>query len=105
MPLPTGRDVSALAQFLAKGLSIVAFRPQIRYILVNNDFIYFGYPDKYEINIYSPEGKLVRKITRDYKPIQVDKKDKESFVKVAGESCNILCDKIQFLDICNDYKN
>ena len=86
MPLPTGRDVSALAQFLAKGLSLAAFRPQIRYILVNNDFIYFGYPDKYEINIYSPEGKLKRKITRDYKPIQVDKKDKESFVKVASES-------------------
>ena len=83
--LPTGRDVSALAQYIAKGLSNDAFRPRIRYALANNDFIYFGYPDKYEINIYSPEGKLKRKITRDYKPIQVDKKDKESFVKVVVE--------------------
>jgi len=86
MSLPTGRDVSSIAQFLANGLSIMAFRPQIIYTLANNDFIYFGYPDKYEINIYSPEGNLVRKITKDYKPIQVDKKDEESFVEVAGES-------------------
>jgi len=86
MPLPTGRDVSSLGKFLANGLSIMAFRPQIIYTLANNDFIYFGYPDKYEINICSPEGKLIRKITRDYKPIQIDQKDKESFVKVAGES-------------------
>ena len=85
MPLPTGRGVSSLGQFLANGLSIMAFRPQIKYTLANNDFIYFGYPDKYEINIYSSEGKLVRKITRDYKPIQVDKKDKESFVKMVSE--------------------
>jgi len=86
MPLPAGRDVSSLGQFLANGLGIMAFRPQIIYTLANNDFIYFGYPDKYEINIYSPEGKLIRKITRDYKPIQIDQKDKECFVKIIGES-------------------
>jgi len=86
MSLPAGRDVSSLAQFLANGLSIMAFRPKIIYTLANNDFIYFGYPDKYDINICSPEGKLIRKITRDYKPIQIDQKDKESFVKVAGKS-------------------
>lgn len=86
MPLPTGRDVSSLGQFLADALSIWAFRPRIRYALAQNDFIYFGYPDKYEINIYSPEGKLAKKITRDYKPIEVDEKDKEIFMEVAEEA-------------------
>lgn len=86
MPLPTRRDVSSLGQYLAKAFSIIAFRPRIRYCLAQNDFIYFGYPDKYEINIYSPEGKLAKKITRDYKPIEVDEKEKESFVEVAEEA-------------------
>jgi len=85
-PAPTGRDVSSFVEYFATGLSIWAFRPQIIYTLANNDYIYFGYPDKYEINIYSPEGKPVSKITRDYKPIQIDKKDKESFAKFEGES-------------------
>jgi len=45
-----------------------------------------GYPDKYEVNVYSPEGMLVRKITRDYDPIQVREKDKKSFGESVGES-------------------
>ena len=53
--------------------------------LANNDFIYSGYPDKYEINIYSPEGKLIRKITKDYEPVQVSKKDKENYEKALSE--------------------
>ncbi len=81
MSMPTGVDESSLAKFLAQGLSLFAFRPMTKLTLTNNDFIYLGYPDKYEINIYSPEGKLVRKITRDYESIPVSKKDKENFVK------------------------
>lgn len=86
IPLPTGRDVSSLGRYLADGLSIWAFRPRIRYALAKNDFIYFGYPDKYEIKIYSPKGKLAKKITRDYKPIEVNEKDKEIFVEVVEEA-------------------
>jgi hypothetical protein len=85
LPLPTGRDVSSMAEYVGNVLSKAAFRPFIKYRLADNDFIYFGYPDKYEINIYSPEGKLTRKIVRDYEPIAISKKDKESFVKVAME--------------------
>ncbi|MDH4258426.1 MAG: hypothetical protein OEV50_06395, partial [Candidatus Aminicenantes bacterium] len=66
--------------------SISAFRPQVITALADNDSIYLGYPDKYEINIYSPEGKLVKKINRDSDPIPVSNKDKESFVKIASEN-------------------
>ncbi|MGB2843607.1 MAG: hypothetical protein WBC02_01990, partial [Candidatus Aminicenantaceae bacterium] len=66
--------------------SLLAFRPQVITALANNDSIYLGYPDKYEINVYSHEGKPMRKITREYEPIPVNKKDEESFAKLAGEN-------------------
>ena len=86
MPLPTGVDASSLGEYVAKVFSISAFRPQVITALADNDSIYLGYPDKYEINIYSPEGKLVKKINRDSDPIPVSNKDKESFVKIASEN-------------------
>jgi hypothetical protein len=89
MTLPTGMDESSLADFVAKALSVRAFRPQVRLTLANNDSIYLGYPEKYEINVYSPEGKIVKKITREYEPIVVSEKDKESFLKIVGESLSL----------------
>ncbi|MBC8357989.1 MAG: 6-bladed beta-propeller [Candidatus Aminicenantes bacterium] len=85
-PLPTGLDASSMAEYIGKVFSLMAFRPQVVTALANNDSIYLGYPDKYEINVYSHEGMLARKITRDYDPIPVKKKDEESFVKIAGEN-------------------
>ena len=86
LPLPTGLDMSSMAGYIAKVFSIMAFRPQAITALAKNDFIYLGYPDKYEINVYSPEGRLLKKITREYDPIPVSKKDKETFVKMASEN-------------------
>ena len=80
-PSPAGTDESALVKSLATALSTSAYAPQRVYTLANNDFIYFGYPEKYEINIYSPEGKLATKITRDYDPLPVSKKDKERYAQ------------------------
>jgi len=85
-PLPTGMDASSMGDYIAKVFSIMAFRPLLaKTILVDNDFIYLGYPDKYEINVYSPEGKLGKKIAREYDPIPVSEKDKDSFVKMVSE--------------------
>ena len=86
LAMPTGIDESALVDFVAKAFSARAFRPYVRLTLANNDFIYLGYPEKYEINIYSPQGKIAKKITKEHEPIAVSEKDKESFSKIAGES-------------------
>lgn len=86
MPLPTGVDLSAMAEYIAKVFSMMAFRPQVITTVTDNDFIYLGYPDKYEINVFSPEGELVKKITREYDPIPVSEKDKESFVQLVGKN-------------------
>jgi hypothetical protein len=86
VPMPTGKDENAIADYLAKAWSRTAFRPSVRYILAKDDLIYLGRPDKYEINMYSPEGKMVKKITRGYDPLPVSDKDKEEFLKRLSES-------------------
>ncbi len=70
-----GRDMSARLQIMANMINLVVFQPYIFLTSAENDFIYVGYPEKYEINIYSPQGKLIKKIEREYDPVPVSKKD------------------------------
>ena len=95
--MPSGFDESSIVNFLANLLSMTAFKPQVRYALSSDDFIYLGYPKKYELNIYSPEGKLEKKITRNFKPIPVKERDKENFVNIAidGFSEQIFTEEIK----------
>ena len=79
MAVPGRRDLSSRAQIMANMINLMVYQPQEFLTLARNDFIYFGYPEKYEINIFSPEGKLVKKITRDYEPVPVSKKDIKNF--------------------------
>jgi len=65
-----------------------AFKPNLIYKLINQDIIYYGYPDKYEINICSPEGKLIKRITRDYYPQKISLKDKNDYFKHIKKSAS-----------------
>ena len=85
VPMPTGTDESAMVDYLANAWSRNAFRPTVWFILAEDDSIYLGRPEKFEINVYSPEGKLVKKIARDYDPLPVSNKDKEEYFKMLGE--------------------
>ncbi len=42
-----------------------------------NDQMIYGYPIDYTIQVFSPEGKLLRKITREYKPVEVTEEEKK----------------------------
>jgi len=77
---PSGRDAESRAKFLADIFSAEAFKPNVTHFFAENDFIYFGYPEKYEISVYSPEGKLTKIIQREYTPLKVTKKHKENFI-------------------------
>lgn len=81
---PGGREEDSIAQSWAAGMSDTAFKPAPHYLLAPNDEIFFGYSNSYEINVYSPEGKLVRIIRKDYDPATVTAKDKEQYEKVQG---------------------
>jgi hypothetical protein len=53
------------------------FKPNLIFNLTDSDMIYTGYPEKYEIKIYDPEGKLLRVIQRDCDAKPVTREDKE----------------------------
>jgi hypothetical protein len=80
-PSPSGRDPESRAQFIADLLSEDAFKPQKSYILASSDLIYFGYPEKYEIEIFSSGGQLIRLIQREFEPLKVNEKHKEDFIR------------------------
>jgi len=82
---PGGRDASSRAKFMGGLLSDMAFRPQPYYVVSDNDLIYFGIPEKYVIDVYSPEGKKLRSIERDYDPIEITEKDKNQFERTVAE--------------------
>ncbi len=42
-----------------------------------DDQIIYGYPENYTIQVISPEGKLIRKITREYEPVAVTEEEKK----------------------------
>ncbi len=75
------RDMRSRAHYLANIFSDDAYDPELTFLMDENDFIYLGYPEKYEIKIFNPEGKLVKILQREYDPIKVGKKHKEKFIK------------------------
>ena len=76
---PSGRDSTAMAKFTAGILSGIAFRPTPMHLLAADGTIYFGYPEDYAVDVYSPEGRKMKTIRRDYDPIKVKDRDKEYF--------------------------
>jgi len=47
------------------------------WVLDSNDNIIFGYPKDYVIQIYNPECKLIKKITKEYDPVELTEEEKE----------------------------
>jgi len=53
------------------------FMPVLRWDLTNNDQIVCGYPKKYEIEVFDSKGKMIRKIMKDYEPVEISKEEME----------------------------
>lgn len=53
------------------------FRAIFTWQIRRDDNIVYGFPETYEIQILSPEGEGLKKITKDYKPIAVTEEEKE----------------------------
>jgi hypothetical protein len=53
------------------------FAPGYTYAVDQNDNIVYGYPDKYEIQIFSPQGEILKKITKEYDAVRVTDTEKE----------------------------
>lgn len=58
----------------------VAFNPFVTclcWAVDRDDNIIFGYTNKYEFNVLSPEGDLIRKIIRKYTPVRISRDEKK----------------------------
>jgi hypothetical protein len=81
----SGRGEESYAQFLADLIGNDAFKPATTYALAEDDSAYVGYPDTYEIKIFSPEGKLDTIVRREYDPIKITEKHIEGFIRLQEE--------------------
>ena len=77
----TGRGAKSRAAHLANILSEDAFKPTKNFLVTENDFIYFGFPELYEIEVYSPNGKLSRIIQRSFDPQKINNKHKDDYIQ------------------------
>jgi hypothetical protein len=55
--------------------------PQSYWDIDGNDNIVHGYPKSYEIQIISPQNKVIMRIMRDYRPVEYSKEEKEAQIK------------------------
>ena len=51
--------------------------PNIYMTVDDEDNIIFGYSKDYELQIFNPEGDLIKKIMREYDPVEVTEEEKE----------------------------
>lgn len=65
------------------------FMPMFYCQIMDDDCLLYGYPEDYELQIISPEGKLIKKITRDYDPVPVTEEEKEEERKGAPPGMKI----------------
>ena len=78
---PTGRGEDSHAQFLADLIGDDAFEPTPAFFLNEDDTIYFGFPEAYEIKVFLPDGELQKVIRRAYDPIKVGEKHIQGFIR------------------------
>ncbi len=57
------------------------FMARDAWTLDRNGRLIYGYPEKYQFSVYDPEGRLVRRIVRDFEPIAVTRADILEFEK------------------------
>jgi hypothetical protein len=60
------------------------FMPRLRWTLTNNDQVVCGYPQKYEISFFNMKGEAIRKIIKDYEPVEINKVEIERLKKISN---------------------
>jgi hypothetical protein len=57
------------------------FMPTIYCQVLDNDCLLYGYPESYELQIFNPECKVIKKIIRKYDPVRISEAEKEEALK------------------------
>ena len=54
--------------------------PEFYWEVTKDDKLIWGIPAKYELQILNAEGKIIKKITKDYAPIKITEEEKEEIL-------------------------
>lgn len=81
------------------------FQVIIFYQLGKDNSIYYSNLEEYEIRVLNSEGKLIRRIMKDYDPVKVTEEDKKDFFERLGEVPDPVKDRIEFPKIYPPYVN
>jgi hypothetical protein len=57
--------------------------------IAKNDNIYVGYAKNYEFDIINPEGKIIRKIKKEFTPVKVTEEEENQLSSLTRENMNI----------------
>jgi hypothetical protein len=57
------------------------FMPYTYWLIDKDENIVYGFQAEYELNVYNQEGKLLKKIIKDYDPVEITDEEKEERVK------------------------
>lgn len=76
----------------------------ILYELSNNDYLFYGNTKDYDIRVFSPDGKLVRKILKDYNPMKITEEDKRDILSKIPDVGFGVKDRIVFPDYYPPYQ-
>lgn len=96
----TSIDITSIVQGKINPFELVFF-----YQLGKDNAIYCSNPNEYEIKVLNTEGKLVKRILKDYDSVKVTDKDKEEFFERVGEVPAQVKDRIEFPDVYPPYQN
>jgi hypothetical protein len=56
------------------------FFPRCYWEVTKEDNIIWGFPDKYELQVLNPGGKLLKKIVKDHTPIKITQEEKDDII-------------------------
>jgi hypothetical protein len=56
------------------------FFPRCYWEVTKENNITWGFPDKYELNVLNPGGKLLKKIVKDHTPIKITQEEKDDII-------------------------
>ncbi|MCJ7578926.1 MAG: 6-bladed beta-propeller [Candidatus Aminicenantes bacterium] len=65
------------------------FHPVFYFQIDRDDNIVYGFPETYEIQVLNPEGEIIRRMLKDYDPVEISEEEKEEASKEYPEDFRI----------------
>lgn len=81
------------------------FRFLIFYVVGKEDHIFYGNPEEYEIKIFNSEGKLVKKILKEWDAVKVTKEDEEDILARIPDVGGGFKDRLEFPKLFPAYQS